>query len=192
MEDIESNLNQDDQEVGTSDLFDLEQWEIPNLPRRIASITTSRQFTYIITQDGEILRWVAGNSDSLKNLYSLPTPKNPPSNSPEKVTKIFCDRSGNHAIIKHEGRMYYFNGRSMNPKELPSLKGIEVYAVAFDEKNTSETSTGEILISDHENKIYSYSIEIFDQGKNKDQIKENIQELIQINKNDIIYGLQVK
>lgn len=186
MEDIESNLNQEDHEVGTSDLFELDQWDIPSFQNKINSIAVSEQFLYIITREGEVIRWKIGNSESLNQSYSLPQTKTPPSNSPEKLTKIFCDRKGNHAIIKHGGKMFYFNGTSNSIKELPSLKGIEVYAVGFDEKNTNPKSTGEILLSDYENKIYSYYIEL-EQGK----IKDGIAELIQLDKRDRIYGLEV-
>lgn len=187
-DDLETNINQDDQEEGTSDLFELYPWDIPNLQGLIAGIATSEQFLYIITKEGDIIRFQGGKSETLRNLYSLPTnPKNPPSNAPEKLTKIFTDRKGNHAIIKHGGRMYYFNSGSTSVKELPALKGIEVYAVGFDESNANPKSTGEILISDFENRIYSYTIE-FEQGK----VKDNIQELFQLpGTKDKIYGLQV-
>lgn len=186
MEDIESNLNQEEHEGGTSDLFELDQWDMPSIQNKIFSIAASEQFLYIITKNGDVIRWSIGNSDTLTQSYSLPMTKTPPSNSPEKLTKIFCDRKGNHAIIKHGGRMYYFNGTSTSIKELPSLKGIEVYAVGFDEKNTNPKSTGEILIADWESKIYTYYIEL-EQGK----VKDGIAELIQLDKKDKIYGLEV-
>ncbi len=83
--------------------------------------------------------------------------------------------------------MYYFNGTSDKIKELTTLKGLEVYAVAFDEKNTNPKDTGEILISDHESKIYSYRIEI----QKDDKIVDPLCELIQLEKRDKIYGLEV-
>ncbi|MCQ2816892.1 MAG: hypothetical protein MJ252_06480 [archaeon] len=187
MDEIDSKYMQEEQDQGINDLFELDQWDIPNLPNKITSIATSQNFLYIVTEDGEILRWTVGNPDTLKNLYPLPQPKNPPSNCPDKITKIFCDRKGNHAFIKHAGRMYYFNGTTSTPRELNSFKGIEVYAIAFDQNNTNLKSTGEILISDSENRIYSYSVEL-EQGKPKEQI----QELIKLDSKETIYGLEVK
>lgn len=193
MEDIESNLNQEELEGGTSDLFELESLDYLVNKTKIESIVSSEKYLYLLTQEGGVKRLQNNNEASYRQLYSLPESKHS-SITPKKYnSKIFCDRIGNHCIIKYGGRMYYFNSAFENIHELSTIKSIDVCAIGFDPKNDDNKSTGDILLSDSDNKIYSYKITI-DKAK---KIREDITELIQLEKKekkddrDIILGIEV-
>ena len=92
------------------------------------------------------------------------------SQDPEKYTtmennsQIWCDRLGNHVIIKHDKRVFYFNPTfDDGPKEINlerDYKYLEPYAVAFNENNTNSSDTQEILFSDFESDIYTLQIQL--------------------------------
>lgn len=192
--DIENYVQEPNQQDGTSDLFELSLWPTETVQSEILAINVSRRFLYILTKKNDVYRIDFDKIDLTQgNAYSLPVEKDKgqtTEKTKEKLTKIFCDPEGNHCFIKHNNRMYYFHGNHSKIKEVPGLKDIDVYAMAFDEKNTDPKTTGEMLISDYNSNIYKYKIDVV--GDNK--YNETCTALTQLNvdKKDRIYGLHVR
>ena len=194
--DIENYIQEQEQQDGTSDLFELVLWPTDTVQSEILAINVSRRFLYIFTKKNEMFRIDFDKIDLTQgNAYTLPAEKDKgqaQDKTKEPLTKIFCDPEGNHCFIKHNNRMYYFNGNHSKIKELSGLKDIDVYAMAFsfDEKSTDPKTTGEMLISDYNSNIYKYKIDVV--GENK--YNESCTPLTQLNieKKDRIYGLHVR
>ena len=190
--DIENYIQDPGQQDRTSELFELSHWPTETVQNDIIAINASKRFLYILTRKNDVYRIEFGKSGSESNAYSLPTEKDRGQTGEkckERLTKIFCDPEGNHCFIKHNHRMYYFNGNHSRLKELPELKDIEVYAMAFDEKNTDVKSTGDMLITDYNSNIYKYKVDVT--GENK--YTESLTHLITLSteKHDRIYGIHV-
>ena len=73
--DIESNLIQEEKQESTSDMFELQHWDLPSIQKEILSIAISKQFIYILTQKNVVYRWSVGNLDSLRQEYTIPVPQ---------------------------------------------------------------------------------------------------------------------
>lgn len=187
--DIESNLIQEEKQESTSDMFELIHWDLSGIRNEILSIATSKRFIYILTQKNVVYRWTLGNSDSLKQEYTIPVPQEIANQTcPPQDACVYCDPIGNHALIKYNKRMYYFNGNREKIKELPGLKGIEVISVAFDERNEDPKSTQEILLTDSQSRIILYKIDC----EKDDRVKESFCMLFnELDPKDKIYGIHV-
>lgn len=187
--DIESNLIQEEKQESTSDMFELQHWDLPSIQKEILSIAISKQFIYILTQKNVVYRWSVGNLDSLRQEYTIPVPQEIANKTcPPQDACVFCDPTGNHALIKYNKRMYYFNGTRDKIKELPGLKGIEVISVAFDERNQDPNSTQEILLTDSQSKIILYRIDQEKDGR----VKESCYVLFNdLDPKDKVYGIHV-
>ena len=70
-----------------------------------------------------------------------------------RVSNMFLDPTGNHLLValspKSPGftaELLYLHRKSNKPKKIEKFKDHEITAVAFNPNNTSEISTGAILI----------------------------------------------
>ena len=199
--DIESNLLSDDKHESTSDLFELIKFNtnnIHNLQSEILVVASSKQFTFIVTKKAEIFKYKLNDLDSLNYAYSLKPnlnieiPEEKKKKFNDDLVHIWTDQLGNHVIIKFEHRCFYFNKLLQNPFELVSLNDIEIYAVAFDERNKDEKTTQNILISDQNSIIYSYKISIEENKKDfsvKEHQRKKLFEPENISKDDRIYSI---
>lgn len=78
-----------------------------------------------------------------------------------KVSNLFLDPLGNHLLIalspKSPGftpELLYLHRKSNKPKKCDKFKDYEITAVAFNHNNTSEASTGSILIGTSKGLIF--------------------------------------
>ena len=192
--DIESNIIQEEKPECTSDMFELQHWDFPSIQQDIVAMAVSSHFVYIMTKSNVVYRWKVGDLESLQQEYNLPMKDKEKEDKsirvcPEKLSSIFCDSEGNHAIIKHNNKMYYFNGTANKIRELPGLKGIEVYSIAFDDRNKSQTTTNDILITDYDSKIMLYRIDLEKDGRVKESCSELISLKQYVDPKDRIYGI---
>lgn len=191
--DVDNTVQEQYQHNGTSDLFELCHWPTETIQSDILAINATRKFLYVLTQKNEMYRIDYERIGSEANSYPLPPDKDKAqvnNKIKEKMTKLFCDCEGNHCFIKHNGKMYYFNGNHSKIKELSALKDIDVCAMAFDEKIIDQKSTGEMLISDYSSSIYLYKLDAASETKYRESCTLLTQ--IPLNNRDRIYGLHVR
>ena len=197
--DIESNLQSDEKHESTSDLFELKKFKtnnIHNLQSEILAVASSKKFTFIVTKKAEVFKYQVNNLDSLNYAYSLKPnlnieiPEEKKKKFNDDLVHIWTDRIGNHTIIKFDHRCFYFNNKIQNPFELISLNDIEIYAVAFDERNADEDTTQNILISDQNSVIYSYKISVEKKDLSvKEYQRKKLFQPENISNNDKIYSM---
>ena len=107
---------------------------------------------------------------TIKYIISSTCKKNRKYQTEEIESQIWCDKIGNHIIIKYKNNLYYYN------PNLPKEKIQELnlyynnyylvpYAVAFNSDFYDTTDTGYILFSDFNSDIYLLRIQINDKNK---------------------------
>ena len=166
LNDLESNILQEDNPQSTSDKFPLKKFVLPGSQQNIniLAISTSKRYIYIVTQSGdrgaELLRIESDTLKPIQQAYSIRSTLDNSNTHDLTLTKIWTDRCGNHTIIRHCNHIYYFNSNSSFVKELNCLRGVEVYAVAFDERNENPKSTGNFLVTDFYNHVYEVNINV--------------------------------
>ena len=180
-QDFESNLTKEEKTEASSDLFVLKSIPLNILQHEMLAIGVSQQCLVLSNKKNEVFRWVFTDNDSLNQAYNIPMQEK------EKgvFTKFFCEPRGNHTIFRHNKNVYYFNIRSNKIKELFKLREVPVESIGWDERNTSESTTNQILIGSDNGNIYSYQV---DYDLKLDTIKEKLTSLIQL-KPGTIYGI---
>ena len=176
LDDLETNLMQEDKSESTSNKFSLTPFNLPGSPQNvnILSMSVSKKFIYLVTDHSELLRIESDTLKPIQQAYSMKPKDGKAGKFHEFFTKIWTDRAGNHSIIRDNGRIYYFNSFGSFVKELDSLRGIEVCAVGFDDRNTNKDTTGSFLLTDFNNNIYECNIKIGKIETNGDyQVKDS-------------------
>ena len=186
IDDLESNIMQEDNVESTSNKFSLKRFDLPFTQQNIniLSMSVSKKYIFLVTENSELLRIESDTLESIHQAYSIESSNiNDDNVFQENTTKIWTDREGNHSIIRYNDKIYYFNSLGSFVKELNSFKKIEVCAVGFDDRNDSTDKTGSFLVTDYYNNIYEGSINI--NGKiDSDgdyQIKDTLEKLTTLN-----------
>ena len=178
-DDIESHVMKKNKIINISNKFDLNSLNLPEIYKKsdILSISTSKKYIYLLTNNSEILCIESKTLKPLDQLFTIP-PSESKANFKEKVTKIWTERSGNHSIIRYNDSIYYFNNQALSAKELKKFRDIEICAVAFDDRNNDPKNTGNFLASDYYNNIYecNLSVENID-SEGVIHLKQNIEKL---------------
>ena len=161
LDDLESKILQEDKVESTSDKFPLNRFNLPATQQNIniLCMSSSRKYIYLVTERSELLRVESDTLRTIQQAYTIPQPESIP-NFHENLTKIWTDRNGNHSIIRYNRGIFYFNSAGSNVKELQSLKGKEICAVGFDDRNADQKKTGNFLAADYSNNIYECNITI--------------------------------
>ena len=186
LDDLETNILQEDKVESTSNKFALKQFNLPpSQPNvTILSMSSSKKYIYLVTDRSELLLIESETLKPLQQAFTIEKAQNYETFN-ENITKIWTDRAGNHSIIRHHNGIYYFNSSGSFVKELRSLRGIEVCAVGFDDRNTDTKSTGNFLVSDFNNKIYECNILIRSLDYSGDyQIEDSAEELVTLSFKD--------
>ena len=159
LDDLESNILQEDKVESTSNKFALNRFNLPLSQQNvnILSMSTSKKYIYLVTDRSELLRIESDTLKPIQQAYTIPTPENT-TKFYENLTKIWTDRGGNHSIIRYNRGVYYFNSSGTIVKELKSFKGKEICAVGFDDRNNDTQATGNFLATDYLNNIYECNI----------------------------------
>lgn len=106
----------------------------------------------------------------------------------ENKSQIWCDKKGNHVVIKQDKRVFYYNPSFRN-KDGFVLQEInleykdqylEPYSFAFNDEESTSLDTGDILFSDFFSDIYRIRIRA---DQNKKEIKTSF---------DLVFSLQPK
>ena len=180
------NLDSDEYSV---QFCDLKKWASSRAKN--IYITASKTALYILTDLNELT--IFDNFESKSSKYKLI----PSITTDEKIyqisdnsSKIFCDKEGNHVIIKHDKHIYYYNQIFKGDLSLKQIffkndsNYIVPFAIAFNEDDTTNNDTGEILMTDYSSDIYQLRIKIVENNnidvklekifsfKTKFQIKE--------------------
>lgn len=183
LDDLETNLLQEDKVESTSNKFALDIFNLPISQRnvKILSNSTSKNFIYLVTERSELLRIESQSLRPIEQAYTIESPQ-VQGNFHEYFTKIWTDREGNHSIIRYNRGLYYFNGSGTTVKELINFNGIEICAVGFDDRNIDIKSTGNFLVADFLNNIYEYYISIEkNEISGEYQIRESVNKLVTLN-----------
>ena len=98
-----------------------------------------------------------------------------------KVSNLFLDPLGNHLLIalspKSPGfsaELLYLHKKFNSPKKIEKFKDHEVTAVAFNYSNTSETTTGSVLIGTSKGLIFETEFGIDGEKKLQNNWKQVI------------------
>ena len=183
IDDLETNLLQEDKSESSSGKFALTHFNLPDSQQNqkdvnILSMSSSQKYIFLVTSKSELLLIESDTLKPVQLAFSIGKSLNT-SQFNENITKIWTDRAGNHSIIRHNKGIYYFNSSGNFVKELTSLRGVEVCAVGFDDRNIDSKSTGNFLVTDFYNKIYECNILIESLGVNGDyHIKDSAEELV--------------
>ena len=181
LEDLETNLLQEDKVESTSNKFALTHFNLPSSQPdlTILSMSSSKKYIYLVTNRSELLLIESETLKPIQQAFTIEKSQSYSNFNEKNITKIWTDRAGNHSIIRHNSGIYYFNSSGTFVKELRCLKGIEVCAVAFDDRNTDSKSTGNFLVTDFYNKIYECNILIRSFESSGDyQIEDSAEELV--------------
>ena len=98
----------------------------------------------------------------------------------EKNSQIWSNDFGNHAFIKHDGCIYYYNPYFKEDQNLKEINLIykekyylEPYSIAFNEEIKSQDEF-EILLSDYNSEIYNIKFKIVDKKEIKIEYFEKV------------------
>ena len=180
LDDLETNLLQEDKVESTSSKFALKHFNLPPSQQNVTilSMSSSKKYIYLVTDHSELLLIESETLKPVQQAFTIEKSQNYEKFN-ENITKIWTDRAGNHSIIRHNRGIYYFNSSGSFVKELKSLRGIEVCAVGFDDRNIDSKSTGNFLVTDFYNKIYECNIIIKSLEYSGDyQIEDSAEELV--------------
>jgi len=185
IDDLESNIMQEDNIESTSNKFSLKRFDLPFTQQNIniLSISVSKKFIFLVTENSELLRIDSETLEPIHQAYSIESSSISGDNIfQENFTKIWTDREGNHSIIRYNDKIYYFNSLGSIVKELNSFKNIEVCAIGFDDRNDSPEKTNSFLVTDYNNNIYEGNIIIDKINSDGDyQIKDTLEKLATLN-----------
>ena len=186
LDDLESNILQEEKVERTSNKFALKQFILPGSQQNvnILSMSISKKFTYVITDHSELLRIESESLRPIQQAYTIPS-SGYGENFVENFTKIWTDRAGNHSIIRANGGIFYFNSSGSSVKELKNFRGIEICAVGFDDRNTDIKKTGNFLATDYYNNIYECNINVDNIESSGDyQFQDSIEKLVTLSFKD--------
>ena len=183
IDDFESNIVNEENSKGTSDKFYLKEFELGEDQKRetILSMATSKKYIYFLTAKHEIFRINSVTLETISESYSLPDPKESADFKEVNFNKIWCDREGNHCIIRHNNAIYYFGCSIKDPVELENFRGKEICAVALDDRNTEIKTTKNFLAVDYFNNIYECCIDIVPDEKSKNERGKESSEKVKVN-----------
>ena len=187
IDDLEKDMISDEEEEqkehSTTNQFPIKEFYHPGLKLdvKILSMSVSKSYIYIITENSELLLIESETLIPAKEVIKIPSPT-VSSNFKEDLTKIWTDRYGNHSIIRYKGGIYYYNSSCSYVKELTKLSNIEICAVGFDDINNNNTDTRQFLVTDYNNNIYECKIFVVNIELSGDfTLEENIEKIIDFN-----------
>ena len=138
--------------------------------------TSSETALYLLTDKSKFLVFEKNstNKNYLQlNLVSYLTKEENKFQTKNYKSQIWTNDSGNHVLVKHEGKLFYYNPyfkRDLNLKEInleyKSKYYLEPYSIAFDESINSQDEF-EILVSDYNSEIYDIKIKFIDKKEIK-------------------------
>ena len=163
IDDLENEILQEEegQEESTSNKFTISLLYHPILKhnQKILSMSASKRFIYLITDNSELLRIDSQSLKPVLKSISIPESQNT-SQFKEDLTKIWSDRCGYHNIIRYKGSFFYYNSCCLTIKEIKSFKNIEICAIGLDDRNTDEKNTNNFIAVDYSNNIYECNIKV--------------------------------
>ena len=101
LDDLESNIFQEDKVESTSDKFALTKFILPDSFQnvKILAMSASRKYIFLVSGNSELLRIESNTLRPINQAYTIPPPEEM-SKFYENFTKIWTDREGNHSIIR--------------------------------------------------------------------------------------------
>ncbi len=161
LDDLESNIFQEDKVESTTNKFSLTRFNLPDSfqNNKILAMSSSKKYIYLVGANSELFRIESDTLKPINQSYTIPKLEEMPKFY-ENFPKIWTDREGNHSIIRLNRGIFYFNSNGSTVKELKSFKGLEICAVGFDDRNTDYKTTGNFLATDYLNNIYECNITI--------------------------------
>ena len=201
MDDDIKNFFQDDRPENPNNLFALYRYSLDGVQAGIRAFEVISDYIFVLTDTAEFYKInINQNKNYMKTPFSLPG-VSAQDFKLSKFEKIWVDKYGNYAIIKFNEKYFFFKDKiyllnhlnqkfiennENKDKENETLNCVEF---CFDRRNKNLNSTQEILVADINFNLYSYKIDITNQG-----IKESLIFLMKlpngIDKSDKIFGLQ--
>ena len=201
------NFFQDDRPESPNNLFALFRYSIDGIQPEILAFEVINDYIFILTKNAEFYKInINQNKNFMKTPYQIPGVQIQTQDSKSTINeRIWVDKNGNFAIIKMQEKYYFFkdkiyqltylNEKSIENKEKydnnnkEHEKKNDFIEFIFDRRNNNSNTTQEILVADINLNLYSYRIDITNQG-----IKENMTFLIKLpqskDTSNKIFGIQ--
>ena len=147
--------------------FEIVQCNLPgeNQNLDIISVDVTKKYIYLLADNDHLFYLESKTLKPIQISFLINTSDTYKVNRLEEdFSKIWADRAGNHCIIRHKKKIYYFNILYNKVEELESFNNIEICAIGFDDKKEDPMCTGLFLASDNNNNIYECKINL--QNKN--------------------------
>ena len=152
------------------DVFKIKKMNF-SIQGEILYMTSSENNNIFIITESKYFYVIEKGMEKYTKKYKIPTTwlKNRKYQTEDLDSHIWCNKLGNHAIIKFKNNIYYYNPNIPKEKiqELYLYYNniyLQPYAIAFNNDYYEITDTGEILFSDYNSDIYKLRIKI---DKNK-------------------------
>jgi len=174
---IDENLSYGFQEYGDeyTPNFTLMSNNLP-IGKDIESFALAEKCHYVVNSKGKIFRKKYSTEDNYKAINEV------------EASKLFIDLAGYHCIVVTNNEKYYISLLKEQMNTLKLISNLRITAIAFPE-DTSEKSTGDILLGCSDGNIYLYKIE-FDKSL---EIKEATpKKVFHISSGDCIKGMVYK
>ena len=139
---------------------------------KILFITSSENNNMFIITDNNLFYAIEKGLSNKAKKYKIPPigQKNRKYQTEDKESQLWCDKLGNHIIIKYNNNLYYYNPNLIKEKILElnlfyNNYYLQPYSIAFDNDFYDTNDTGYILFSDFNSDIYLLRIQINQKNK---------------------------
>ena len=153
------------------DIFKIEQIKY-SIQGKILYITSSENNNMFIITDCNYFYVIDKGIEKFTKRYKISSfiKKYRKFQTQNNQTHIWCDKLGNHVIIKYYNNLYYYNPHIPKEKiqELNLYYNncyLQPYAIAFNNDFYDTKDTGDILFSDFNSDIYQLRIQINEKNK---------------------------
>ena len=152
-------------------IFKIKKINLPIEGNILLMTSSENNNTFIITDSNlfyVIEKGIPKNAKKYK--ISLSYKKSKKSQTEDKESQIWCDKLGNHLIVKYKNNLYYYNPHIPKDKfqEINLFYNnyyLQPYAIAFNNDYYDTIDTGDFLFSDINSVIYKIRIQVKEKNK---------------------------
>ncbi len=150
------------------DIYPIEKLNF-SIEGKILYITSSENNNIFVLTDSHFFYVIEKGEEKRKKQYTLiPTivRESGRYQTEENLSQIWCDKLGNHVIIKFQKSVYYYNPSIIGEDKVREINFayegcyLEICSIAFNEEFQERNDTGEIIFSDYNSDIYSFRIRV--------------------------------
>ena len=152
-------------------VYPITKMNLPIIGNKLFITSSVNNNIYILTDTGYFYVMKRGSEKDLQQYTLTIQPRNKDDyQANEEHSQIWCDKLGNHVIIKFKNEVFYYNP-SLEGEKVRGLmlinekKFLQPYSVAFNDEIQERFDTGDILFSDYESNIYKLKITVEENKK---------------------------